>query len=176
MLSGKEIIREIKNKNIVIKPFDEKKVNPNSYNMRLDNKLYIYENEVLDCKKENPLKEIIIPNDGLVIKPGEIYLAPTKEYTENPKYVPQISGRSSIGRVGISVHMTAGFGSVGFKGSWTLGITCTKPVRIYPGMEICQIYYFELVGDSSIKYSGKYSNNGDIMKSKFNDELNKKEL
>ena len=156
MLSGEEIIKEIETGNIVIKPFDKKLINPNSYNLHLGNELLVYEDEILDSKKENATETIIIPEEGYVLEPNKLYLARTVEYTETDKYVAMLNGRSSIGRLGISIHVTAAFGDVGFKGTWTLEIFTLKPIRIYPNMEICQICYYPLIGDNNIKYNGKY--------------------
>ena len=156
MLSGEEILREIEEGNIVIKPFDKKLINPNSYNLHLGNELLVYKDDILDSKKENEVETIIIPEEGYVLEPNKLYLARTVEYTETDKYVPMLNGRSSIGRLGISIHVTAAFGDVGFKGTWTLEIFTLKPIRIYPNMEICQICYYPLIGNDNIKYNGKY--------------------
>ena len=89
-----------------------------------------------------------------------LYLAQTMEYTETKKYIPCISGRSSIGRLGINVHITAGFGDIGFGGTWTLELFVINPIYVYPGMEIAQIYFFDPIQDYElgdyILYNGKY--------------------
>lgn len=164
ILSGKQIKNKMGNE-IVIEPFDEKLVNPNSYNLRLHNELLVYEDELLDMKKVNKAKKIIIPHEGLVLEPGKLYLGRTFEYTETDKYVPMLEGRSSIGRLGLFIHVTAGFGDVGFCGYWTLEIHCIQPIRIYPMVEICQIYYHTIDGDYEKYSSGKYQNNKDIQPS-----------
>lgn len=158
MLSGMEIIKAIENKDIIIKPFNKDQVNPNSYNLTLGKYLYVYEDGILDCKKKNKLKKIIIPKDGYILRPNEIYLALSNEYTQNDVYVPQVSGRSSIGRVGLMVHSNAGGGAIGFKGKWLYNITCLLPTKVYEGMQIGQIYFFPLIGDSEIRYSGNHNN------------------
>ncbi len=173
MLSGEEILREIEEGNIVIKPFDKKLINPNSYNLHLGKELLVYTDEVLDSKKENRTKRIEIPPEGLVLEPNTLYLGRTVEFTDTSKYVPMLNGRSSIGRLGITIHVTAGFGDVGFKGTWTLEIFCIKPVRIYPNMEICQICYYPVVGDKNIKYQGKYLNQEDVTASRLYREYDK---
>ena len=155
MLTGKEILKQIKKGNIVIEPFDKRRINPNSYNITLSNELLVYDNEMLDAKKKNTTKTIIIPEDGYVLQPNKLYLGRTNEYTKTKKFVPCISGRSSIGRLGICVHITAGFGDVGFEGTWTLEITCVHPVKIYPNMQIGQIYYEKVQGKKTY-YNGKY--------------------
>lgn len=164
ILSGKEIKKKCmaKDSNIVIKPFNDNQLNPNSYNLRLHNELLIYNKEVLDMKKEITTKKIIIPERGYVLEPGTLYLGRTVEYTETHKYVPMLEGRSSIGRLGLNIHVTAGFGDVGFKGFWTLELTCVQPIRIYPNVEVCQIYYHEISSDHEEYSNGKYQNNKEI--------------
>lgn len=121
ILSGKEILKNI-GSNIIIEPFDEEKINPNSYNLSLHNELLVYENDILDMKTPNPTKVIKIPEDGLLLEPGKLYLGRTNEFTSTSKYVPMLEGRSSTGRLGLFIHVTAGFGDIGFSGYWTLEI------------------------------------------------------
>lgn len=159
MLSGLEIKRQVELGNIVISDFNEKQLNPNSYNIRLGKTLKIYEKvTALDPRKDNKTKTMIIPDSGMVLHPGILYLGETEEYTETYGFVPNIDGRSTTGRLGIEVHRTAGFGDNGFKGKWTLEITVTHPVIVYPGMEIGQLYYETIDGDCSMVYDGKYQN------------------
>jgi len=164
ILSGKEIHARI-GKDIIIDPFDENRLNPNSYNLRLHNELLVYENKMLDMKKQNPTRQLHIPEEGLVLQPNTLYLGRTLEYTETHRLVPMLEGRSSIGRLGIFVHVTAGFGDVGFKGFWTLEIFCVQPVKIYPAVEVCQIYYHTLEGEYELYKSGKYQSNSGIQPS-----------
>jgi dCTP deaminase len=89
------------------------------------------------------------------------------EYTETDKYVPMLEGRSSIGRIGLYIHVTAGFGDVGFSGYWTLEMHCLQPIRIYPNVEICQIYYHTINGEYDLYSSGKYANNQGIQESRL---------
>lgn len=164
ILSGKAIKNKI-GKEIVIEPYCESLLNPNSYNLRLHNKLLVYENDVLDMKKLNDTKEITIPEEGLILEPRKLYLGRTYEYTKTDKYVPMLEGRSSIGRLGLFIHVTAGFGDVGFSGYWTLEIFCVQPIKIYPMVELCQIYYHTIEGDYDCYSSGKYQNNTGIQPS-----------
>lgn len=164
ILSGEEIHRRL-GKDIAIKPFHKERVNPNSYNLTLHNKLLIYTGENLDMKRENPVQEITIPEEGLLLEPGRLYLGRTREYTETRNLVPMLEGRSSVGRLGLFIHVTAGFGDVGFCGYWTLEIFCVQPIRIYADVEICQIYYHTLEGDYQEYVSGKYQNNQGIQPS-----------
>ena len=109
ILSGLEIKRQAAEGNIKIEPFDDKLLNPNSYNLRLHNELLIYEDEVLDMKKPLSTKTIVIPEDGLVLEPGRLYLGRTVEKTATNRFVPMLEGRSSVGRLGLYIHVTAGF-------------------------------------------------------------------
>jgi len=156
MLTGNEIYNAVQEGKIDIIPFNEDQINPNSYNLTLHPELKVYTEDVLDCKKNNPTKTIIIPEEGLVLQPGEFYLGRSYETTGTDYYIPSIDGRSSIGRLGISIHITAGFGDIGFTGTWTLEITVEKPVRVYPGMEVAQVSWVTPYGDTSYKYNGRY--------------------
>ncbi|MDF2844165.1 MAG: deoxycytidine triphosphate deaminase [Herbinix sp.] len=164
ILSGKEILKQI-GKSIIIEPFDEKRINPNSYNLSLANELLVYNNEILDMKKPNSTQKIIIPEEGLLLKPNTLYLGRTNEFTSTNRYVPMLEGRSSTGRLGLFIHITAGFGDIGFSGFWTLEIFCVQPIIIYPNVEICQIYYHDIDGEYDLYTSGKYQNNTGIQPS-----------
>ena len=164
ILSGKEIQKHL-GKEIIIEPFQESRLNPNSYNLTLHHTLLTYDNAVLDMKKPNTASELEIPGSGLALSPGRLYLGRTNEYTKTEKYVPMLEGRSSVGRLGLFIHVTAGFGDVGFAGFWTLEMFCVQPIVIYPGVEICQIYYHTIEGDYVPYRSGKYQNNTGIQPS-----------
>lgn len=164
ILSGKEIQKRL-GKDIFIEPFNPDQLNPNSYNLRLHDQLLVYEEKVLNMKKENRARMITIPEEGLMLEPNRLYLGRTREYTRTENLVPMLEGRSSIGRLGLFIHVTAGFGDVGFAGYWTLEIYCIQPVIIYPDVEICQIYYHTIEGDFEKYSSGKYQNNTGIQPS-----------
>ena len=164
ILSGKEIAQHM-GEDIFIEPFDPRRLNPNSYNLTLHNELLVYENRLLDMKMENPVEQLTIPEEGLVLQLDRLYLGRTQEFTRTENFVPMLEGRSSVGRLGLFIHVTAGFGDVGFAGYWTLEIFCVQPIRIYPGVEICQIYYHDIRGDYEPYRSGKYQNNTGIQPS-----------
>lgn len=110
---------------------------------------------ILDMAVEPTTATFDIPDTGAVLFPGRLYLGRTIEYTESPVYVPMLEGRSSVGRLGIEVHISAGFGDRGFRNHWTLEITVVEPVRVYAGVDICQVAFHE-VDQSGPIYSGKY--------------------
>ena len=164
ILSGKEIKKQM-NQTIFIEPFDEKQLNPNSYNLKLHNELLVYSKNQLDMKLPNATDKIIIPESGLLLEPNKLYLGRTKEFTRTERHVPMLEGRSSLGRLGMFIHITAGFGDVGFAGFWTLEIFVIQPLIIYPDVEICQIYFHSIEGEYDKYNSGKYQNNKGIQPS-----------
>ena len=164
ILTGNEIKAQL-GTNIVIDPFDDSLLNPNSYNLRLHNELLVYEEIVLDMRRPNRFRRYVIPDDGLVLNPNQLYLGRTVERTETMNLVPMLEGRSSVGRLGLFVHITAGFGDVGFRGYWTLEMFAVQPVRVYPGVPIAQIFYHTIQGAVSEYRSEKYQNNHDIQPS-----------
>lgn len=172
ILSGKRIQDEITKNNLVIQPFNPKKMGPNSYNLSLHHELAVYEPQVLDMRQPMALRRFNIPEEGLILQPNHLYLARTVEYTETRGFVPMLEGRSSIGRLGLSVHVTAGFGDVGFRGYWTLEISTLQPIRIYAGVEICQIFYHEISGAYDEYKSEKYQDNKDLQPSLLYREFN----
>lgn len=171
ILSGDEIHQSL-GTDIIIDPFDPENLNPNSYNLTLHDEIMTYEEVVLDMQKCNRIQRMSIPDAGLVLQPNKLYLGRTIERTETHNFVPMIEGRSSIGRLGLFVHVTAGFGDVGFCGFWTLEMFAVQPVRIYPRVSICQIFYHQIFGDITEYQSEKYQNNHDIQPSLLFRELN----
>jgi dCTP deaminase len=174
ILSGNRILEEVEKGTIVIDPFDKKFLNPNSYNLHLADELLTYDHSVLDMKREEPYTiERMSSMNGKLLIPGKLYLARTQERTFTDGFVPMLEGRSSIGRLWIFIHATAGFGDNGFDGYWTLEISCVQPVIIYPGVEVGQIYYHTLADTDSIGEAGvpvhythgKYQKNNGIQPS-----------
>ncbi len=172
ILSGLEIAARM-GKEIGIDPYDPAQLNPNSYNLRLHNELLVYDAPVLDMKLENKASKVTIPATGLQLDPGRLYLGRTLERTRTDTLVPMLEGRSSIGRLGMFVHVTAGFGDVGFNGYWTLEIFVVQPLVIYPYVEICQIYYHHIEGDYTTYQDGKYQNNDGIQPSRLYEDFNR---
>lgn len=138
ILLHQEIVEKSKKKwyrkeRIHIEPFKESHVGPNSYDVRLGNTLKIYDFEKianLDTKRMNPTITLEIPAAGVILKPGVLYLGSTMEAIGSDDFVPMYEGRSSMARLGIQSHISAGFGDVGFKSHWTLGKTVSLVSRV----------------------------------------------
>ena len=112
---------------------------------------------MLDARGHNQVEHFTIPEEGYILHPDTLYLGVTEEYTETHKHVPFLEGKSSVGRLGIDIHATAGKGDVGFSNTWTLEISVKQPVRIYAGMPIGQLIYFDVRGDLITPYNQKKS-------------------
>src|SRR5690606_38471661 len=163
VLTGPEIRRQIEAGAIHIAPFNPAHVGPNSYDVTLNPKLLVYDlapGAALDMKRDNPVRELSIPEDGLVLEPGTLYIGCTNETATSRAFVPMFEGRSSIGRLGINTHITAGFGDVGWGylpgpsgelecqfPTWTLEIEVVHPIRVYPGVRIGQVYFIRPEGE-----------------------------
>ena len=193
ILTGPEILEQRQAGRLSIEPFNLEQLNPNSYNLRLGSQLAVYVSSFgesnlaewvahetslpvaqLDCRADNKVWRFDIPERGYLLHPGKLYLGSTIERTTSDVFVPMLNGRSSLARLGISIHQTGGFGDVGFKGTWTLELTCVEPVRIYAGIEVCQIQFWECKGDVQL-YDGKYSNRDRPVPCKLYEELRTKE-
>ncbi len=155
ILSDKKILEEIEKGTILIEPFRPNCLGTNSYDVHLGKYLAVYTNRVLDAKQHNKIEEIVIPEDGIILHPGTLYLGVTEEYTETHSHIPFLEGKSSTGRLGIDIHATAGKGDVGFCNTWTLEISVTMPVRVYAGMPIGQLIYFVVEGEIEVSYNKK---------------------
>lgn len=155
ILSDQKIIEEIKNGGIVIEPFDRKFLGTNSYDVHLGKYLGTYKERVLDARNKNEIEIFEIPKEGFVLQNDTLYLGVTQEYTESHEHVPFLEGKSSVGRLGIDIHATAGKGDVGFCNSWTLEISVKQPVRVYQGMPIGQLIYFKVEGEILRPYNSK---------------------
>lgn len=107
------------------------------------------QSQALNTKEPARLRKWEIdPEIGWVILPGVGYLMHTVERIHTDVYVPVLDGKSSIGRLFVQVHVTAGFGDPGFNGQYTLEVTSKFPVRLFPGMRVCQMRFHHLDGDA----------------------------
>jgi len=155
ILTDIQILEAIECGDIIITPFDASCLGTNSYDVHLASHLAVYKDKSLDAKLHNEIEHFEIGPEGFVIQPGELYLGVTTEYTETHCAVPFLEGKSSVGRLGIDIHATAGKGDVGYCNTWTLEISCVKPVRIYANMPIGQLIYFTVNGEIINRYNSK---------------------
>jgi dCTP deaminase len=155
ILTDAKILEGIENGEIVIEPFLPECLGTNSYDVHLGKWLAHYKDHILDARKHNEIQLFEIPEEGYVLHPNTLYLGVTQEYTETHNAVPFLEGKSSVGRLGIDIHATAGKGDVGFCNTWTLEISCTHPVRVYAGMPIGQLIYFRVDGEVLNYYNKK---------------------
>src|SRR5678816_1574631 len=157
ILSDSRILEEIEKGTIKINPYDRECLGSNSYDVHLGKWLATYNEHILDAKKHNKIDYFEIPEEGFVLYPDMLYLGVTEEYTETHAHVPFLEGKSSVGRLGIDIHATAGKGDVGFCNTWTLEISARQPVRIYAGMPIGQLIYFVVDGTVKNPYNKRKS-------------------
>jgi len=167
LLTGEAIKEAIERGEITIDPYREENIGPNSYDLTLSNCLLTYEEVNLDCARKNRTRSHQIPEEGIILAPGRIYLGATVEHAKCPGLIPVIEGRSSTGRLGIRIHATAGKGDLGFEGHWTLEIDVVEPIKIYAGMRVCQLYFLQPVGGHNIQYKGKYQHSKEPQPSKL---------
>jgi dCTP deaminase len=150
-------------------PWDNRSVGPNSYDVHLGDTILVYADTILSVDRSPKTKPVTIHTNGCwLLQPGRLYLGHTVEDTECHGLVPYLDGRSSIGRLGISVHVTAGRGDDGFRGQWTLEITAVQPVWIRPGIRIGQLTFHELTGERQ-PYQGRYQGQGGPTASRFSE-------
>lgn len=155
ILTGPKIESEVKKGNIIITPFNRDQINPNSYDFRIGSKLIVYKDKILDARNNNSTVEIDIPLEGYVLQPDKLYLGHTIETVGSNKFVPIVRGKSSTGRVGLFIHITADLIDIGYVGQYTLMMHAVQPVRIYPNMRIGQVTFWKTLGDI-VLYDGKY--------------------
>lgn len=163
ILTDQQILEHMEKGLIKVEPFRRECLGTNSYDVHLGKTLAVYEEKVLDAKKHNKIRTFEIPEEGFVLMPDTLYLGVTAEYTETLAHVPFLEGKSSVGRLGIDIHATAGKGDVGFCNYWTLEISVKQPVRVYTGMPVGQLIYFEVKGEVLTPYNTKPS-------AKYNDK------
>ena len=150
ILTGPAIQSAVRSGDIFVEPFDSASLNPNSYNYHLADSLL-----VLGVGGKPSRKLLLLPS-GYVLKPGKVYLGATRERIGSDKFVTLLLGRSSIGRLGIFLNVTADLGHLGSCSHWTLELTVVQPVKVYPGMKIGQVSFWLTDDKSSYRYRGRY--------------------
>jgi dCTP deaminase len=172
ILSDKTILQEMHWGNIVISQFNPDHLNPNSVDLTLAPTFKVYTEGVLDPRKPNNTVEMTIPEEGFVLEPGEVYLYACNERIGVKNNIrAKVEGKSSLGRLGLFVHVTAGFIDTGFEGSLVLELVATRPIRVYPNMKICQIEFAQVYGPILETYDkkigSKYHNQEGVQESKY---------
>ncbi len=168
LLSDRDIRAQIDAKRVGVEPFEEAMIQPSSVDVRLDKFFRVFENhkyEVIDPALEQPeLTREIIAEDGeaFILHPGEFVLASTYEVITLPDDIAgRLEGKSSLGRLGLLTHSTAGFIDPGFSGHITLELSnvANLPVKLYPGMKIGQLCLIKLSSAAEHPYgSAQYLN------------------
>jgi len=161
LLSDHDIAAEIESGRVKVEPFDAKMIQPSSVDVRLDRFFRVFENhkyEVIDPSIEQAdlTREVAVaPSDHFILHPGEFVLASTYEVITLPDDIAgRLEGKSSLGRLGLLTHSTAGFIDPGFSGHITLELSnvANLPVKLYPGMKIGQLCLIKLSSSAEHPY------------------------
>jgi dCTP deaminase len=172
ILTGYEIMKRLESGKLDIQPYNPDNVNPNSYDLTLGSKLLTYNNLILDSKHPHITSELEIPASGYILRPGELYIGSVNEFIRLEDTVGVLYGKSSLGRLGLFIHVTAGFIDSGYRGNLTLELAVVKPLKVYPNMKIGQIAFHEELGDS-MPYAGKYLGDKNPQASKSHQDFKK---
>jgi dCTP deaminase len=172
ILTGPRIIAAIETGDIVIDPFEVERVSPNAYDWRLGDTIRVCDG-VLDAAASTEFLEQSIPDEGLVLRPGSLYLGVTHERTCSERYAQMINGDRTVGALGVWVHVSAPLGHAGHAIRWTLEIRVARPVRVYPRMTFGKIIFLETLGElASYQHMGrKYTRTSGIDISRLYEEL-----
>ena len=153
ILTGREIYKQYENGSIQIDPFEYENLNPNSYNYRLGDTYRISKGNI-DFSEKSIVQKI--PESGLRIQPGQVILSTTNEIIGSDKFVTSLIGRSSVGRLGLFLQISADLGQLGGAHKWTLELTCVQPIIVYPKMKIGQVSFWMPLGSFRF-YTGSYT-------------------
>lgn len=162
ILSDREVLKRIKDKEIIVDPFERKNLQPSSLDLELSEEIRVFDNweqgEIDVREKEEPSRVVKIKDKGFVIHPNEFVLGCTQEKFKLPNDVAgKLEGRSSLGRLGLIVHATAGYVDPGFEGWLTLEFSNISrlPIRIYAGMKIAQICFYQMSSEVLAPYGSE---------------------
>jgi dCTP deaminase len=155
ILTGSAIAAEQAADRITIDPYTPSLVNPNSVNYRLGPSMRIHHSKVIDALGDHPTEEIVMPKNGMVLYPRRLYLGTTLERIGSDHFVPSLIGRSSLGRLGVFLQVSADLGNLGAVHRWTLEIVVVQPIRLYPGMIVGQVSFWVPMG-SVRPYDGHF--------------------
>jgi dCTP deaminase len=146
ILTGSEIEAALERGDITLTPFQKGLLNPNSYNYRLGDHLLLIDGPLIDSRKNSKTHKVNIPAEGYVLMPGNVYLGYTLETIGSSAFVPSLIGRSSLGRLGLFLQITADLGHLGTCHKWTLELKVVQPLRVYAGMRIGQVSFWKPEG------------------------------
>ena len=155
ILTGPELSRQVKDGRIVIDPFDESQVEPNSYGFRLGRHIISYRDALLDARRQPSHAHHTIPDSGLELRPGNLYLGSTAEVMGSDHYAATLYARRSVSTLGMWIQFSAPLGHTGAIIAWTLEIRVAAPLTVYPGMLVGKIAFWVPVGDQ-FAYTGRY--------------------
>ncbi|MDD4381776.1 MAG: deoxycytidine deaminase [Candidatus Dojkabacteria bacterium] len=170
ILTGQEIKKKVNEGSITIEPFYMESLNPNSYNYHLSPNLIIIERRI-DSKQKTEYKKVTIPEKGLILVPSKLYLGSTSEIIGSMKYVTSLIGRSSIGRLGLFMQITADLGQLGQSHKWTLEMHVVKKLKVYPNMKIGQVSFWKTFGKNDFDYIDQYNMSNEPIISKIYKEF-----
>lgn len=145
ILTGPEIRQAVAAGDIIIEPFDARRVSPNAYDWRLGDTIRVCDTE-LDAARPADFAELTIPPNGMELLPGNLYLGVTHERTHSDRYAQFINGDRTIGALGVWVHVSAPLGHTGHAIRWTLEICTVRRARIYPRMTFGKITFLKTAG------------------------------
>ncbi|MFN2614946.1 MAG: dCTP deaminase [Actinomycetota bacterium] len=178
ILSDRDIKKAVANGDLIIDPYDDEMVQPSSIDVHVDSQFRVFNNTrypYIDVK--DPMEDLttlveVKPDEPFILHPGEFVLGSTYEkVTLGGKLVARLEGKSSLGRLGLLIHSTAGFVDCGFSGFLTLELSnvANLPITIYPGMKIGQLCIFEMTSAPEKPYgkTGKYQGQRGPTASKF---------
>jgi dCTP deaminase len=163
ILNDRELKELLEKKELIIEPLEEHQIQPSSIDFRLGNDFLVYTDsiDILDVKDNSyheKLDKVVVGEEGFVIQPKQFVLATTVEYLKLPDYITAfVEGRSSLGRLGLFIE-NAGWVDAGFEGTITLEFfnANSRPIKIYPGMRICQLVFAKMNSPAEKPYRGKY--------------------
>jgi dCTP deaminase len=172
ILSDRDISAAVGRGAIVLDPFRPECLGPNSYDVHLGSTILVYTRkqaydphgpsgpfDPIDAREDNPVEELYpdrpaVPQSWLLM-PCRVYLAVTEEYTETHEHIPYLDGKSSVGRLGVAIHATAGRGDIGFCNHWTMELVVAQPVIVYAGMPIGQLTYHQATSRPENPYGSR---------------------
>jgi dCTP deaminase len=171
ILTGHKIKEEVTAGRIVIEPFKDEYIEPNSYRFHLGDTILVYKEGVVDAYDEKHVETFKIPPEGMVLYPKKFYLGCTLERMGSFNHASELYARLSTSLAGIFIQTSAPLGHTGAIIPWTLEILVAQAVRVYAGMPIGKICFWENCGEPTT-YSGRYKNSNTVLHSKLT-ELNR---